>query len=457
VLKGFGTAVAESGFTIIPREPDIVLTPSIREYQLVAELARGGMGSVYLGRRRHESPGARWYAIKVLNSRYRDDPAARRMMLDEAHTAMRVRHERVSTVVDVGYYEDGYYLVMDYIEGCTLQQLMLTNADYRPPRLIVPIVLDMLAGLHAAHTLTDPSGEPYGIVHRDATPHNVLVGVNGVAKVGDFGIAMAKDRYTTTEYGLRKGKAPFMAPEQYLGDELDHRVDVWSAGVTAFVALTGEYPFGEGFIPKTLHNVLHGEVPVPSQVGLRPPSCFDWVIMTALSRRMEARFEDACAFADALRAVAQRHDLLGSRAEVAAWVRHSWGKQLGELRVKAASTLDGRAPSLPPPAPSMRRPLPVPRREEPPREEITVEVLVPELPTPARMPPEEPTLVRRPQAASPSRAPGDEPTVVRRPHAELPTTVRTPRQRGQEPLTAARRTPLPALRKSAKQLTTRPS
>jgi serine/threonine protein kinase len=381
-----------------------VLTPSIREYQLVAELARGGMGSVYLGRRRDEQPGVRWFAIKVLNSRYRDDPAARRMMLDEAHTAMRVRHEHVSAVVDVGSYEDGTYLVMDYVEGCSLQQLLLTNPDYRPPRLIVPVLLDMLEGLHAAHTLTDPSGELYGIIHRDATPHNVLVGINGMARLTDFGIALAKDRYTSTEYGLRKGKAPFMAPEQFLGEPLDHRVDVWSAGVTAFAALTGSYPFGEGFIPKTLHNVLHAELPLPSQTGLRPPACFDWIISAALQRRPGARFEDACAFADALRGVAQRHDLIGSRAEVAAWVRHSWGVKLTELRKLARGAVEGKRPSIAPP------PLPVRRLPPLRRDDIITREYAPEPPTTVRPRPvvelpttvalhgreEAPTVVRRP-------------------------------------------------------------
>jgi serine/threonine protein kinase len=403
VLEGCGTLVAEARFITRSRERFIVLTPSIREYQLVAELARGGMGSVYLGRRRDEQPGVRWFAIKVLNSRYRDDPQAQRMLLDEAHTAMRVRHEHVTTVLDMGCYEHGYYLVMDYVEGCSLQQLLLTNPDYRPPRVIVPILLDVLEGLHAAHTLTDPGGDLYGIIHRDVTPHNVLVGINGIAKLTDFGIALAKERYTSTEYGLRKGKAPFMAPEQYLGEPLDPRVDVWSAGVTAYAALTGSYPFGEGFIPKTLHNVLHGELPLPSHSGLRPPACFDWVIHAALQRKPAARFEDACAFADALRGVAQRHDLLGSRAEVAAWVRHSWGVKLAELRQLAKSSLEGKRPSLPPPLPA-RRTLPPLRRED-----ITREVL-----------PDPPTTVRpRPVLELPT-------TVVQHAREDVPTIVRHP-------------------------------
>jgi serine/threonine protein kinase len=178
--------------------------PFLKEYQLLAELAQGGMGSIYLGRRRDEGRAGPCLAIKVLHDRMHDDPSARFMMLDEAHSAARVRHPNVTSVVDVGSYEGGCYLVMEYVEGCSLQQLLQANPEARPPQLLIPIVIDMLEGLHAAHKSRDPSGEPYEIVHRDATPHNVLVGVNGAAKITDFGIAQSKDRYTVTDVGLRR-------------------------------------------------------------------------------------------------------------------------------------------------------------------------------------------------------------------------------------------------------------
>jgi serine/threonine protein kinase len=348
-----------------------IVTPIIREYQLFSELARGGMGSVYLARRRDEGEHGRWFAIKVMHARFHTDMDARLMMLDEAHTAARVRHPHVASVVDVGSCDQGYYLVMEYVEGCSLQQLLACNPMQRPPRLIVPILLDVLSGLHAAHTLRDPSGEPYDIVHRDVSPHNVLVGVEGAAKITDFGIAKARDRYTATDLGSRKGKASFMAPEQFLGDDADLRVDIWAAGVTLFTALTGVLPFGEGYNAVTLERILHGSTPVPSTLGLCPPRCLDWIVMCALSRDQSARFPDAQAFADALRGVAQRHGLLAAPSEISAWVRTTWGMRLTELH--------RRAKLVRPPGPVLLRAVP--------KEDDDTMDLSWELPTTVRPPP----------------------------------------------------------------------
>jgi serine/threonine-protein kinase len=351
-----------------------IVFPYIKEYQVLAELARGGMGNVFVGRRRG-GPEHDYVAIKVMDARLYSEPEARLMMLDEAHTAMRVRHANVASVVDVGSSDEGFYLVMEYVPGCSLQQLLLCNPHERPPHLIVPILIDTLTGLHAAHTLLDPSGEPYEIVHRDVTPHNVLVSTDGVAKISDFGIAKAKDRYTATEAGLRKGKVSFMAPEQVLGEAVDAKVDVWAAGVTLFSALTGVLPFGEGMSVSTLDNVLHAQVPLASRVGLEPPACFDWVLSCALQRNPQARFHDARAFADALRCVAARHNLLGTRAQVSDWVRRSWKHRLADLAQRVQQGKE-RPSSAPRPLPSRVPPVPAcranPASQEPGDELTTV-------------------------------------------------------------------------------------
>ena len=384
------------------------MPPYIKEYQLLAELARGGMGNVFLARRRDADQDDPYFAIKVMDARLYSEPEARFMMLDEAHTAMRVQHANVASVVDVGSCDDGFYLVIEYVSGCSLQQLLLCNPHERPAHLILPILIDILTGLHAAHTLRDPSGEPYEIVHRDVTPHNILVGVDGVAKLTDFGIAKARDRYTATEVGLRKGKAAFMAPEQFRGDASDLRVDVWSAGVTLFTALTGTMPFGEGFSAATLENVLRGEVPLASRVGMCPPACLDWVLQCALQRNPQARFSDARAFADALRCVAARHNLLGTKAQVSEWVRRSWGHRLAELAIKAKQGRDLGVPARQPAAP--RASLPPPGRPS----------LPPVTPRPSLPPAPRATLFAAP-ARKPELDLADELTTVR--HAPGATTV----------------------------------
>jgi serine/threonine protein kinase len=329
----------------------------IGEYVIVAELARGGMGCVYLARRRGQAGFERHFAIKVMNHNLSNDNDALLMLLDEAHIASRLHHPNVVSVLDIGTSDGGYYLVMDYVEGCSLQDLMMRNREARPPRRVVPIILEALNGLHAVHTLRNPAGELYGVVHRDVSPHNLLVGLDGGCRVTDFGIAKASERFTDTQAGVYKGKLAYMAPEQLKGSgDIDGRADIWSAGVTLYFALTHRHPFRGPNDAATLHNILSAEIPPPSQVGLRPPSCLDAVVLKALAREREDRFESAQAFGEALRRVALDNDLLGAPSEVATWVEDTFGKELTERRRRIRSvsagdaepmTVSGKVPVVP--------------------------------------------------------------------------------------------------------------
>jgi serine/threonine protein kinase len=333
----------------------------IGDYRVIAELARGGMGRVYLARRSGQAGFERLFAIKVMHDRLSDDPEARLMLLDEAHIASRLHHPNVVSVVDVGRYSGGHYLVMDYVEGCTLKQLLDRTPGYRPPRLIIPVMLDALRGLHAAHSLRNAHDEPYQVVHRDVSPDNLLLGLDGCCRVTDFGVAKARERLTDTQVGVCKGKIAFMAPEQ-LEDaaSVDQRVDVWAAGVTLYAALTGEHPFRARPDGSILHSILKDPVAPPSTVGVLPPAALDAVVLRALERDPAQRYPDAQAFADALREVAMSHDLLGSSADVAQWVETACGYRLAQRRRSIAelssyeceSTMlaSQPVPSAPPPA-----------------------------------------------------------------------------------------------------------
>jgi serine/threonine protein kinase len=305
----------------------------IGDYRVVTELARGGMGRVYLARRCGQAGFERLFAIKVMSQRLSGDAEATLMLLDEAHIASRLHHPNLVSVHDIGRHEHGYYLVMDYVEGCSLQQLLARNKSQRPARLIVPILIEALRGLHAAHGLCNADGEPYKVVHRDVSPHNLLLGIDGACRVTDFGIAKAKERYTDTQSGVFKGKIGYVAPEQLgCGGRVDLRADIWAAGVTLYVALTGQFPF-EGKSPVAIaRSIVTQPLLPPSRVGLRPPAVLDQVVMRALAREPEQRYPSAEAFADALRGVAIAHDLLGTPAEVAAWVDASCGSDLAERR-----------------------------------------------------------------------------------------------------------------------------
>ena len=150
---------------------------------------------------------------------------------------------------------------MEYIEGCSLAALLRKTPSERSPRLLVPIVLDMLAGLDAAHSLVDDDDQPLHLVHRDVSPQNVLVGIDGTARITDFGIARADSRITTTRPGQVKGKLAFMAPEQIRSQDVDRRADIFSAGAMLWPLLTGRRLFVGDSDAATLNNIIHGQDP----------------------------------------------------------------------------------------------------------------------------------------------------------------------------------------------------
>jgi len=322
-------------------------TTRLGSYELIAELARGGMARVYLARRIGAGGLERLYAVKVMHEHLAEEPEALKMLVDEANIASKLHHPNVVAIVDRGVHLGNHYLVMDYVEGCSFKQLLSRNKRTRHPRLVLPIVLDALRGLHAAHELTDAAGVPQQLVHRDFSPHNLLVGTDGLCRVTDFGIAKVRDRLTHTQSRIQKGKIAYMAPEQLSGEaEVDRRVDVWAAGVVLYYALTGVHPFKADSQGATVDRILNRQVPPPSIVGLKPPECLDAVCEKALERDREARFETAAAMADEIQRLAVRHDLLASPTHVSAWVVASIEKELREVR-RMIRTIDDAGAPLP--------------------------------------------------------------------------------------------------------------
>jgi serine/threonine-protein kinase len=211
-------------------------------YELLLPIASGGMGTVYLARKRGPGGFEREVALKLTHAFLREQPEWTAELIEEAKLAARIRHTNVVQVMDVEDDAYGVFLVMQYVEGESLEGL-LRLARERGERIPVDvglrILLDALGGLHAAHELSDPSGQPLGLVHRDFTPQNILVGTDGIARLTDFGVAKAASRTGVTRTGVVKGKAPYMAPEQVRSMPLDRRADVWAAGVVAWELFAG--------------------------------------------------------------------------------------------------------------------------------------------------------------------------------------------------------------------------
>jgi serine/threonine-protein kinase len=315
----------------------------IDQYDLIYRLGTGGMGNVYLARRRNQSGLQRLFAVKAMHPLLSADHDFANMFLDEAHIASRLHHINVVGIVDLGRYAGRLYLVMDYVEGPTLAQLLGTSAE-RPPSLICSILIDMLHGLQAAHGLTNESGERLDLVHRDVSPSNILIGTDGVARLTDFGIAKARLRRTSTSPGVRKGKLCYSAPEQITrpGEE-DSRVDVFAAGIVLWNSLTGTRLFDGDNEAAVILSVVNKPIPPPSTVGRRPPRCLDEVCLRALERDPARRYQTAAHMADDLRRVTRENNLVAGPEQVAEWVAVLFGEELERRRAAVRAIASGAA------------------------------------------------------------------------------------------------------------------
>lgn len=304
-------------------------------YEILSRIARGGMGTVYLCRVTGEGGFRRLFALKVLRRHLARDRSAAEMFLKEAQVAARIYDPHVVGIVDVGTYGAQPYLVMDYVEGGSFHELLQRHPRYRPPRLVIPILIDALCGLHAAHALVDDQGAPLGLVHCDVSPHNLLIGVDGSGRLSDFGIAKAAMAAADPPRISTRGKPAYLAPEQATRQPVDHRTDVFSAGVVMWNALTGERLFDGTTVEETIENVLSRPIPPPSAVGLKPPPCLDAICLRALARDPAARYQSAEEMMQELRTVALHEDLLGSPSDVARWVVATFGPELQARRLSA--------------------------------------------------------------------------------------------------------------------------
>jgi serine/threonine protein kinase len=296
----------------------------IGRYALYAPLGAGGMASVHLGRLRGAVGFARTVAIKRLHDRFASDPEFVAMFLDEARLAGRIRHPSVVPTLDVVVADGELFVVMEYVHGETLAELVHAPASGVPLAIVSAIVSSILHGLEAVHDTRDDRGEPLDIVHRDVSPQNVLVGVDGVARVLDFGIAKALGRLHTTRDGALKGKVAYMAPEQLKGLPLDRRADVYAAAVVLFEVITSRRLFVGQTEDAIAEQVLSAPVTSPSAIAPHVSPELDAVVMRGLSRDRNARFRTAREMAVAL----ERAVPAAPALEVGAWVESRAGEQL---------------------------------------------------------------------------------------------------------------------------------
>lgn len=283
------------------------------------ELARGGMGVVYAGR---TNDGPRQHvAIKLMREAAVEQRKHLDMFLDEMWIASCVRHEHVVEVLDAGEHEGLPFLVMEFVPGLSLLDL-LKGGSRPPPDVLHAILAAAARGLHAAHDTAGPDGEALHIVHRDVSPHNVLVGFDGSVKVTDFGVAAARGRRTHTTSGEIKGKVSYMAPEQITREQAtDRRADVWALGVIAWESFAGRKLFTGADDAQRMFSVLRHPVPDLTEAAPGVSPSVARVVMQALARDVEQRVPTAEAFASAM------DEGSATKAALAAWMRAHHGAQ----------------------------------------------------------------------------------------------------------------------------------
>jgi serine/threonine-protein kinase len=254
------------------------------------------MAEVHFGRQAGTGGFQKTIAIKRLLPHVSSNPEFRTMIYEEARIAARIRHPNVVQPLDVIATDDEVLLAMEYVHGEALSKLIMRarkRGEKVPPAIGMTIVCEMLQGLHAAHEAKDENGQPLGIVHRDVSPQNVIVGIDGVARVIDFGIAKAVTSTDSTRVGQVKGKLPYIAPEQFNGDPATRLSDIYAGACIAWEVLVGRRLFDGDSDQAVAARILHAPIDPPSAFAEDVPPALDAIIMRGLDRDPTKRFQTA--------------------------------------------------------------------------------------------------------------------------------------------------------------------
>jgi serine/threonine-protein kinase len=304
-------------------------------YRALFPIASGGMAEVHAAVQIGESGFSKVVAVKRMLPHLAEDPDFVDMFLDEARVAVAIDSPHVVGTLDLGRDDGGApYIVMDLVVGVSLAELLAGCKHERLPRgIAIEILAQAAVGLHDAHEATRPTGEPLHIVHRDVSPQNVLIGVDGIVRIGDFGIVQARERRTQTNAGQLKGKFQYFAPEQAMGKPLDRRSDVFALGIVCWEVLAGRRLFTATDDIALLHDVQHAAIPRLDDI----PSPIADAVAKALDRDPAARYQTALELATALRVAARTAGDSSeppSRDAIEAYIRRACGERIDRLESK---------------------------------------------------------------------------------------------------------------------------
>lgn len=313
----------------------------VGSYEPLLELGRGGMGTAYLARSVGAGGFERLVVLKRLHPHLLSRPAAVQRFLDEARLAAHIRHANVIATYSVGKDHESHFLVLDYVEGAALDEL-IDRAALKGDRIPVPIVLrialDVLTGLQAAHLAEDATGRSLQLLHRDVSPQNVLVGIDGVGRIADFGIAKSALGSVETDQRYLVGKILYLAPEYLQRKPVGPSLDVYALGVTLWVALAGTDPFPDADEVTLITRIMEQGVPPLSTAAEVAPRLAA-IVERACERNPERRYQSAASMIADLEVLARDTGWIASQNDVGTYVQSLVGLDLERRREIVATRL----------------------------------------------------------------------------------------------------------------------
>lgn len=319
-----------------PPQIDLRAGSTLGRYELLLPIAKGGMAQVWAARLRGSRGFQKVVAIKTVLPDVMDNTRMERMFLEEAQLASQIHHPNVVGTLELGEHEGTLYLVMEWVDGEPLNQVMAKAAG--SGGLPLPIAVNLIGqacqGLYAAHELRDDAGALVGLVHRDVSPQNLLISFSGTAKLVDFGIAKATARSAgLTEAGEVKGKFAFMAPEQVRGHAVDARTDLFALGILLYSITTGKHPFRGAHPGETLQNICSDRAPTPPSAFLSDyPAALEAVVMKSLAKAPEQRFSSGNELLSALEDAMPGPLEASFEVEVSRYLKELFGARASERR-----------------------------------------------------------------------------------------------------------------------------
>jgi serine/threonine-protein kinase len=305
------------------------------------------MATVWVAREHtQQKEDDRLVAVKAMLPELADEPEFVTMFIDEVRLVRAIKHPNVVKIYDVGEHEGVMWMSMEWVEGESLHTVIAEAGKRRaiPPEMAVQIIAEAAAGLHAAHELRDEKGELRGVVHRDISPHNILIGTNGAIKLVDFGVAKAVGRVSeATRAGQLKGKFGYMSPEQALGKAVDRRSDIFSLGIVLFELTTSRRLFrGESDI-ETLKLIVSGQLPKPTSIDPKYPAELERIVLKALDRDVQRRYQSAAELESDLRAFLKSQHMVVPESGIAGLLKRVLGERIEQRRKAVRASLKALA------------------------------------------------------------------------------------------------------------------